>query len=95
MNTVTPPQKRVKQQPKHIAPRKNRMDGAAILGIVLLLAVGLIALFSASYPSAIHKFNNGMYFITRQGIYALLGFVGMLVVANVDYHVYLLSLIHI
>ena len=89
MNTVTPPQKRVKQQPKHIAPRKNRMDGAAILGIVLLLAVGLIALFSASYPSAIHKFNNGMYFITRQGIYALLGFVGMLVVANVDYHVYL------
>lgn len=89
MNTITPPQKRVKQQPKHIAPPKNRMDGAAVLGIVLLLIVGLIALFSASYPSAIHKFDNGMYFITRQVIYALLGFVGMLVISNIDYHVYL------
>ncbi len=90
MNTIAPPQKRVKQPPKHIAPRKDRMDGAAVLGIVLLLVFGLIALFSASYPAAIHKFrNNGLYFITRQGIYALLGFAGMMVIANIDYHVYL------
>lgn len=89
MNIATPQNKRVKQQPQHIAPRTQRLDSSTLLGIILLLAVGLIALFSASYPTAISKFDNGMYFITRQGLYAILGFVGMLVVSNVNYHVYL------
>lgn len=89
MNIATPQNKRASQQPRHIAPRVQQLDGSTLLGIVLLLAVGLIALFSASYPSAINKFDNGMYFITRQGLYAILGFVGMIVVSGVDYHVYL------
>ena len=87
MNVATPQKKRTSQQPQHIAPRAQQLDGSTLLGIVLLLAVGLIALFSASYPTAINKFDNGMYFITRQGLYAIIGFVGMLVISGIDYHV--------
>lgn len=75
--------------PKHAAPKAHRLDTAALLGIVLLIVIGLIALFSASYPAAISKFDNGLYFITRQGMYALIGFVAMLVISGIDYHVYL------
>lgn len=89
MNEVTPKNNQIRQQPKHIAQRTQQLDGGTLLGIVLLLAVGLIAMFSASYPTAINKFDNGLYFITRQGLYAILGFVGMLVISEIDYHLYL------
>ena len=71
--------------PKHAAPKAHRLDTRALIGIILLLVVGLIALFSASYPAAISKFNDGTFFVRRQGLYVLVGFVAMLV----------LSLIHI
>lgn len=75
--------------PKHAAPKAHRLDTGTVLGVVLLLAVGLIALFSASYPAAINKFDTGTYFISRQGFYALIGLVAMLVISGIDYHIYL------
>ena len=75
--------------PKHAAPKAHRLDTRALIGIILLLVVGLIALFSASYPAAISKFNDGTWFIRRQGLYVLVGFVAMLVISGIDYHVYL------
>lgn len=75
--------------PKHAAPKAHRLDTRALIGIILLLVVGLIALFSASYPAAISKFNDGTFFVRRQGLYVLVGFVAMLVISGIDYHVYL------
>ena len=94
MNTKTMPRggtpaRARRPEPKHAAPKAHRLDTGALLGIVLLLAVGLIALFSASYPAAISKFNDGIYFIKRQGLYAMIGFVAMLVISGIDYHIYL------
>ena len=57
--------------PKHAAPKAHRLDTRALIGIILLLVVGLIALFSASYPAAISKFNDGTFFVRRQGLYVL------------------------
>ena len=94
MNTKTMPRggtpaRARRPEPKHAAPKAHWLDTGALLGIVLLLAVGLIALFSASYPAAISKFNDGIYFIKRQGLYAMIGFVAMLVISGIDYHIYL------
>ncbi len=41
--------------------------------------------FSASSASAHHFQNNALYFIIRQGIYAIFGLIGMYFVAKMDY----------
>lgn len=50
-----------------------------------LLIFGLIMVFSASSASAHHFQNNALYFIIRQGIYAIFGLIGMYFVARMDY----------
>lgn len=96
MNAKTAPtggKPRLSRQPRpaplHAAPKTHRLDSNALLGIILLVVVGLIALFSASYPVAISKFDDGMYFVRQQGLYVLVGLVAMLVISGIDYHVYL------
>jgi cell division protein FtsW len=58
---------------------------AATLGLVL---VGVIMVFSASAVLANEKFHSPYYFLLRQGIWALLGLLGMSVLMHVDYHQY-------
>lgn len=54
---------------------------------LLLLVIGLIMLFSASYPNAYYfKNKDSYYFIKGQLIWAVLGIVSMVLVSYVDYH---------
>lgn len=53
----------------------------------LLLIFGFIMLASATSALAYNKFNGDSYFFVKnQGIYALLGIVGLWVMAKIDYH---------
>ena len=74
--------------PKLRAPGFGKLDFGTLIIIVLLMMVGLIALFSASYPAALYKFGKPLYFIRNQGIFALMGLAGMLFVSTIDYHIY-------
>lgn len=74
--------------PKQRAPGFGKLDFGTLIIIVLLMTVGLIALFSASYPAALYKFGKPLYFIRNQGIFALMGLAGMLFVSTIDYHIY-------
>jgi len=52
--------------------------------IILLMAValtcfGVVMVYSASSIMAAKKYHDSFYFLKRQGIYAVLGFTGMLV----------------
>ncbi len=42
---------------------------------LLWLLIGLVVLFSASYPIASEDFGDGLYYVKRQGIWAYLGLV--------------------
>ena len=54
---------------------------------LLLLAIGLICLFSASYAEAYYKQGGkSTYFVLRQGLFAVLGLLAMLGASTVDYH---------
>lgn len=64
------------------------MDMAALVMIMLLMVVGLIALFSASYATALAKYNNPLHFISRQTGFAIIGIIGMLIASKIDYHFY-------
>lgn len=53
---------------------------------IALLTIGLIMLFSASYPYAYYKQNHdSYYFFTRQFIFAVAGVIAMAIMSKVNY----------
>ena len=52
---------------------------------IALLTIGLVMLFSASYPYALQHQGNSYYYFNRQLIFALIGVVVMLVVSKLNY----------
>lgn len=60
---------------------------------MMLLGVGLIMVFSASYASAYYnpKLGSATYYITRQAFFAFLGLICMYLVSKVDYQIYRLA----
>ena len=70
---------------KNLLAGKGAMDLPFLLLTVLLTAIGLIMLFSASFPSAYYESGNAAYYFKRQLIFAVAGFVAMLFVGKVNY----------
>lgn len=68
--------------------KKTGIDGGFLATVVMLVLLGLLMVFSASYPSANYRYGNGLYFITRQGAWAAIGAVAMVVTTRLDYRIY-------
>ena len=66
----------------------GKMDITFFTLVVILLTIGLIMLFSASYVYAYTYYGNSYHFITRQAVFALAGLVIMYFVSRIDYHIY-------
>ena len=65
----------------------GKIDGVFLILTLLLLAAGLICLFSASYAEAYYKQDGkSTYFVLRQGGFALFGLVAMYGASRIDYH---------
>ena len=56
--------------------------------MLTLVGVGLIMLFSASFPSAYYEEGNPAYYLIRQGIFAILGITAMFIVGKINYERY-------
>ena len=54
--------------------------------LMMLLAIGLIMLLSASFPSAYYELGKPTYYFERQLFYAVLGIFAMLAISLIDYH---------
>lgn len=68
--------------------RPGGFDMPFFILLILVLAVGLVSLFSASYAYSYYQNGGDSYFyIKRQLIYAAVGVVVMIGVSFVDYHV--------
>lgn len=68
--------------------QNGKADAFFISILLVLLCIGLVMLFSASYYYANNKFGDSYKFIKQQAIYAAVGLVLMYVVSRIDYHVY-------
>jgi cell division protein FtsW len=68
--------------------RKLSADKCLFGVTVTLVVIGVIMVFSASAVLASDKFHSPLYFLLRQGIWALLGLAGMSVLMHVDYRQY-------
>ena len=67
-------------------PRARTMpDIWILLSTLLILAIGVIMVYSASAVLALHDFGDSFYYVKRQLVFALLGVAAMLVMLRIDY----------
>ena len=76
---------------KSVKKRKSedshgKMDIVFLSLVFMLLTVGLVMLFSASYAFSLEYYDNSYKFISRQALFAVAGVAVMLVVSRIDYH---------
>lgn len=65
----------------------GHIDGPLVMLTLLLLMVGLVCLFSASYAVAYAtEDGNSTYYIFRQGIFAAAGVAVMFILSKLNYH---------
>lgn len=70
---------------QHKAAARGQMDLPFLILTLLITAIGLIMLFSASFPRAYYSTGDGTYFFKRQAAYAALGLVAMFIVGKINY----------
>ena len=85
---------RKKREHERIIREKERRSRAAARGpldkvflilVVILTAIGLLTLLSASFPYADKKYGDPLYLFIRQAIFAGIGFVAMSFVGKINY----------
>lgn len=80
-------QRRHAVEKKSAMAHRGNMDIPFLLLVLLLTGVGLVMLFSASFPSAYYETGgaNPAYYFKKQAIFAVLGLIAMFFLANVNY----------
>ena len=77
--------KEKEQESRELA--RGPIDLPFCLLVLLLTAVGLVMLLSASFPSAYYetKNNDPMHYFTRQGVFAIMGVAAMFLISKINY----------
>lgn len=65
--------------------RRRDFDFWILITILLLLALGVSMVYSASSYYASRKFENKEYYLIRQLVWATVGIIAMLIVSRIDY----------
>lgn len=79
------------KQPKiklNIWNKTGSFDMFFLVILLILLCIGLVMVFSASYASAYLKENDSYFFIKKQLFWAAIGIAAMLVLSKINYNVY-------
>lgn len=67
------------------AAARGPLDKPFLLLVILLTAIGLITLLSASFPYAQKKYGDPLHLFVRQAIFAAMGFVAMSFIGKINY----------
>lgn len=67
--------------------QKGKLDIAFLSFVLILLSIGLVMLFSASYAYSYTYYGNSYRFILRQAIFAVIGVAVMLFVSKINYQI--------
>ncbi len=73
---------------KETAKKRGKIDITFFSLVLILLTIGLVMLFSASYAYSYEYYGNSYKFISRQALFAVVGVVVMLWVSSWDYHIF-------
>lgn len=66
--------------------QKGRLDITFLSFVLILLTVGLVMLFSASYAYSLEYYNNSYKFIVKQALFAGAGVFAMFITSRINYH---------
>ena len=64
---------------------RGPIDLPFLLLVVILVGIGLVMLFSASFPRAYYKENDPAKYLIRQGVFAIMGFAAMGIIGKINY----------
>ena len=67
---------------------KNPVDYTLVITILILLAIGLVMVLSASSPTALSESGNSYKYFTKQLLFAGVGIAAMCVISKIDYRFY-------
>ncbi|SMP46642.1 putative lipid II flippase FtsW [Anoxynatronum buryatiense] len=67
---------------------RQRMDLTLLLTAILLVAIGIIMVFSASYSYAMSNMGDGLFFLIRVLQWAAIGLVLMIVFSQINYQLW-------
>ena len=62
------------------------LDLPFLLLVIVLVVIGLIMMFSASYPVAYYEIGDSFYYLKRQLVFAVIGVAGMIFVSFFNYN---------
>lgn len=65
---------------------ETEMDGVLLGTVIALLVIGLLMMFSASYPAALADGESGTFYAVRQVIFAAAGLGAMFFLSVLNYH---------
>lgn len=65
----------------------GKLDITFLSFVLVLLTIGLVMMFSASYAYSYEYYNNSYRFILKQAIFGVVGVGLMLFVSRIDYHI--------
>ena len=77
---------KIKRKTKKV--EANSIDYILLITVLLLLALGLIMVLSASSPTALSESGNSYTYFIRQALFAGLGLGAMFVISKIDYKKY-------
>ena len=66
--------------------KKGHYDETLLTVVIVLVAIGLVMLYSTSSYNGEVKFHDPFYYLKKQGFATFIGFLGMVIVSRVDYH---------
>jgi cell division protein FtsW len=64
-----------------------RADTGILFSTLLMMAFGIVLVYSSSFPVAQQKFGGSDFFLARQSVRAFLGIIFFIVFMNIDYHI--------
>src|SRR5262249_30187726 len=68
--------------------RKLKSDKVLFIATILLVALSVVMVYSASAPVALERYGRASLFLIKQGMWALLGIAILAVVMRIDYRLY-------
>ncbi len=86
MGRATKKARQARQEKKRV--RVGFTDMTFTLVVLVLLAMGIVMMFSASYAIAVNENKAGYYYALRQVIFGGIGLIMMVVMSFIDYHVW-------
>jgi len=78
----------LKNQSKGIQSKEKPFDFILFITIIILLAIGIVMVLSASSPKALSEDGDSYSYVRKQATYAVLGIVLMIIISKIDYKIY-------